>query len=131
MKNKQIAVEEMLMVNNIMKLEEYVGTLWVDVILDAYFDDYLNFRLEKIKNPNYSYKDVPVFNDHAEAIKNKLSDFAITFDSWFVEKSTVVIDYVLNKTLERFIDEQINSYIEVMKLKLETSIDDQMNEFLK
>ena len=131
MKNKQIAVEEMLMVNNIMKLEEYVGTLWADVILDAYFDDYLNFRLEKIKNPNYSYKDVPVFNDHAEAIKNKLSDFAITFDSWFVEKSTVVIDYVLNKTLERFIDEQINSYIEVMKLKLETSIDDQMNEFLK
>ena len=131
MKNKQIAVEEMLMVNNIMRLEEYVGTLWVDVILDAYFDDYLNFRLEKIKNPNYSYKDVPVFNDHAEAIKNKLSDFAITFDSWFVEKSTVVIDYVLNKTLERFIDEQINSYIEVMKLKLETSIDDQMNEFLK
>jgi hypothetical protein len=127
MKNKQIAVEEMLMVNNIMKLEEYVGTLWVDVILDAYFDDYLNFRLEKIKNPNYSYKDVPVFNDHAEAIKNKLSDFAITFDSWFVEKSTVVIDYVLNKTLERFIDEQINSYIEVMKLKLKTSIDDQMN----
>jgi hypothetical protein len=131
MKNKQIAVEEMLMVNNIMKLEEYVGTLWVDAILDAYFDDYLNFRLEKIKNPNYSYKDVPVFNDHAEAIKNKLSDFAITFDSWFVEKSTVVIDYVLNKTLERFIDEQINSYIEVMKLKLDTSIDDQMNEFLK
>ena len=131
MKNKQIAVEEMLMVNNIMKLEEYVGTLWADVILDAYFDDYLNFRLEKIKNPNYSYKDVPVFNDHAEAIKNKLSDFAITFDSWFVEKSTVVIDYVLNKTLERFIDEQINSYIEVMKLKLEASIDDQMNEFLK
>jgi hypothetical protein len=131
MKNKQIAVEEMLMVNNIMKLEEYVGTLWADVILDADFDDYLNFRLEKIKNPNYSYKDVPVFNDHAEAIKNKLSDFAITFDSWFVEKSTVVIDYVLNKTLERFIDGMIHNYIEVMKLKLETSIDDQMNEFLK
>ena len=131
MKNKQIAVEEMLMVNNIMKLEEYVGTLWADVILDAYFDDYLNFRLEKIKNPNYSYKDVPVFNDHAEAIKNKLSDFAITFDSWFVEKSTVVIDYVLNKTLERFIDGMIHNYIEVMKLKLEASIDDQMNEFLK
>lgn len=131
MKNKQIAVEEMLMVNNIMKLEEYVGTLWADVILDAYFDDYLNFRLEKIKNPNYSYKDVPVFNDHADAIKNKLSDFAITFDSWFVEKSTVVIDYVLNKTLERFIDGEIHNYIEVMKLKLDTSIDDQMNEFLK
>lgn len=131
MKNKQIAVEEMLMVNNIMRLEEYVGTLWADVILDAYFDDYLNFRLEKIKNPNYSYKDVPVFNDHAEAIKNKLSDFAITFDSWFVEKSTVVIDYVLNKTLERFIDGMIHNYIEVMKLKLEASIDDQMNEFLK
>ena len=131
MKNKQIAVEEMLMVNNVMKLENYVFELWTEVILDAYFDDYLNFRLEKIKNPNYSYKDVPVFNDHAEAIKNKLSDFAVTFDLYFIEKSTVVIDYVLNKTLERFIDGEINSYIEAMKLKLETSIDDYMNESLK
>lgn len=131
MKNKQIAVEEMLMVNNVMKLEKYVYELWTEVILDAYFDDYLNFRLEKIKNPNYSYKDVPVFNDHADAIKNKLLDFAVTFDSYFIEKSTTVIDYVLNKSLERFIDEQIHNYIEVMKLKLETSIDDYMNESLK
>ena len=131
MKNKQIAVEEMLMVNNVMKLEDYVFELWTEVILDAYFDDYLNFRLEKIKNPNYSYKDVPVFNDHAEAIKNKLSDFAVTFDSYFIEKSTIVIDYVLNKTLERFIDGEINNYIEGMKLKLDTSIDDYMNEYLK
>lgn len=131
MKNKQIAVEEMLMVNNVMKLEKYVYELWTEVILDAYFDDYLNFRLEKIKNPNYSYKDVPVFNDHADAIKNKLLDFAVTFDSYFIEKSTTVIEYVLNKSLERFIDEQIHNYIEVMKLKLETSIDDYMNESLK
>lgn len=131
MKNKQMAVEEMLMVNNIMKLEDYVVELWTEVILDAYFDDYLNFRLEKIKNPNYSYKDVPVFNDHAEAIKNKLSEFAVTFDSYFIEHSTTVIDYVLNKSLERFIDGEINNYIEVMKLKLETGIDDYMNEFLK
>lgn len=131
MKNKQIAVEEMLMVNNVMKLEDYVFELWTEVILDAYFDDYLNFRLEKIKNPNYSYKDVPVFNDHAEAIKNKLLDFAVTFDSYFIEKSTTVIDYVLNKSLERFIDGEINNYIEVMKLKLKTGIDDYMNESLK
>lgn len=131
MKNKQIAVEEMLMVNNVMKLEDYVFELWTEVILDAYFDDYLNFRLEKIKNPNYSYKDVPVFNDHAEAIKNKLSDFAVTFDSYFIEKSTTVIDYVLNKSFDRFIDEQINSYIEVMKLKLHKGVDDYINEYLK
>lgn len=131
MKNKQIAVEEMLMVNTIMKLEDYVFELWADVILDAYFDDYLNFRLEKIKNPNYSYKDVPVFNDHADVIKNKLLDFAVTFDLYFIEKSTTVIDYVLNKSFDRFIDEQINSYIEAMKLKLHKGVDDYINEYLK
>lgn len=131
MKNKQIAVEEMLMVNTLMKLEDYVFELWTEVILDAYFDDYLNFRLEKIKNPNYSYKDVPVFNDHADAIKNKLLDFAVTFDLYFIEKSTTVIEYVLNKSFDRFIDEQINSYIEAMKLKLHKGVDDYINEFLK
>ena len=50
MKNKQMAIEEMLMVNNIMNLEEYVYELWTELILFAHFDDYLNFRLEKIKN---------------------------------------------------------------------------------
>ena len=131
MKNKQMAIEEMLMVSNIMKLEEYVYELWTELILFAHFDDYLNFRLEKIKNPNYSYKDVPVFNKYADGLKNKLSDFVVTFDSYFIEKSTIVIDYVLNKTLERFIDGEIHNYIEVMKLKLETGIDDYMNECLK
>lgn len=130
MKNKQMAVEEMLMVNNVMKLEEYVFDLWCSGV-DADLDDYLNFRLEKIKNPNYSYKDVPVFNEYADGIKNALSDFAVTFDSYFIEKSTTVIDYVLNKSLERFIDGEINNYIEVMKSKLETSIDDYINECLK
>lgn len=121
MKNKQIVIEEMLMVKNIMSLEKYVFDLWCSGV-DADLDDYLNFRLEKIKNPNYSYKDVPVFNEYADGIKNALSDIAITFDSWFIEKSSTIIEYALEKSFDRFVDEQISNYAGAMKIKL-------LNEF--
>lgn len=121
MKNKQMVIEEMLMVKNIMSLEKYVFDLWCSGV-DADLDDYLNFRLEKIKNPNYSYKDVPVFNEYADDIKNALSDIAITFDSWFIERSGTIIEYALEKSFDRFVDEQISNYAGAMKIKL-------LNEF--
>lgn len=114
-------IEEMLMVKNIISLEKYVFDLWCSGV-DADLDDYLNFRLEKIKNPNYSYKDVPVFNEYADGIKNALSDIAITFDSWFIEKSGTIIEYALEKSFDQFVDEQISNYAGAMKIKL-------LNEF--
>ena len=114
MNNKMMAIDEMMMVNNIMKLEDYLVDLWTELIFFARFDDYLNFRLEKIKNPNYSYKDVPVFNEYADGLKNKISHTTLMF-----EPTSNVIDYVLDKSLDRFIDIQLKEYVDTMKLKLD------------
>ena len=47
------------------------------------------------------------------------------------EPTSDLIEYVLNKSFETFIDGQIHEYIETMKLKLQAPVDDYMNKFIK